>query len=336
MSELAPDINLIQRRPQRHESKVIFLTIILTLATYWLLQQWSIRDWWSGLWYQADEQVATIEESLNLTNTGQRILNATHPAVELQEAFNAHCDSHKTEISLLGCYAGGRIYVYEITLPELVDSNKVTMAHELLHAAWERMDNREHDYITNLIKELKTQYPTWFEEELALYEEQEKIEEAWARAGTKLANLPEKLEECYAKYFNDRQAIVGYYEHYQAPFLALKEEAQALYETIIATSDEIILEKESYAADVAALDLRINEFNSCANTMNCFRSNDEFQLQRSQLIAEQGRLDQERLRLNQKIDENNNRIEAYAKNQLAIGELNNAMNSNVVSERIEL
>lgn len=331
----SPPAEIKNGQKQYRRSWLIYLALVLVCVACWGVRQWPVRDWWNGLWYQAGDQVAVIVESLDLTDTGRRILAATHPAVELRDDFNTHCDSHRVEISLLGCYTSGRIYVYEIIQSELVDSNKVTMAHELLHAAWERMNSRDHQNIVDLLEQVKTKNSAWFDEELALYSDSDKIEEAWARAGTKLADLPDELEAYYGKYFNNRQTIVSYYEHYQAPFLALREKNEILYNEIIATRDEVVLEKESYLAKVASLDRQIGEFNDCANTVGCFKNDEEFQLARSELITEQERLDRERITLNEKIDKNNARIEEYTKNQLAIGELSDAMNSNVVSEKIE-
>lgn len=333
--DASPPVETKNGQKQRRRSWLIYLALALICVACWGIRQWPARDWWNGLWYQASDRAAAIAESLDLTDTGRRILAATRPAVELRDDFNTHCDSHRVEISLLGCYTSGRIYVYEITQPELVDSNKVTMAHELLHAAWERMSNRDHQNIAELLEQVKIKNSAWFDEELALYSDSDKIEEAWARAGTKLADLSDELEAYYREYFNNRQTIVSYYEHYQAPFLALREKNENLYNKIIATRDEVVLEKESYLNKVASLDRQIGDFNDCANTMGCFKNDEEFQLARSELIAEQERLDRERITLNEKIDENNTRIEEYSKNQLAIGELSDAMNSNVVSEKIE-
>ena len=93
-------------------------------------------------------------------------MKATQPVLEARESFNEHCDSHKTELSLLGCYTEGKIYVYEITEERLSASNKVTLAHELLHAAWERMGASEREEIREMLarvpsRSAKFSTPDW-------------------------------------------------------------------------------------------------------------------------------------------------------------------------------
>lgn len=313
----------------RRETGVAVALAVAILAVYVLGQQWFVRDWWKGLWFRPSERVAEMVEELELTSAGERILMATQPAVETSEGFNTHCDSTKTEVSLLGCYAEGKIYVYEVTRAELVDSNKVTMAHELLHAAWARMGSSERAAVTELLKQVQEENAEWFAAELDSYDEKERIEEVYTRAGTKLRDLPEKLEENYAKYFRNRQKIVEFYENYQAPFKKIQDENEALKTQIFAVKEEIELERAVYLAEVEALDAAVREFNACADTTGCFSSETEFRVRRNELSARQEELVQTRERLNAKIDENNARVETYQQNQAELGELSGAMNSKV-------
>lgn len=214
-------------------------------------------------------------------------------------------------------------------MPELVDSNKVTMAHELLHAAWARMGDEERAEVTDLLKQVQAENAEWFEAELSAYDETERLEEVYARAGTKLRNLPEKLEENYSKLFRNRQKIVAYYENYQAPFRRLQDENEALRTQIFKVKDEIEKERSEYLAQAGRLDAEVAEFNACADTTGCFSSEEEFRTRRNELETKQLTLDQTRQLLNAKIDENNARVEVYQNNQQELGELSGAMNSKV-------
>lgn len=312
-----------------NEIGAVAILSVMILAVHFLSQQWVVRDWWKGLWFQPSEGVEAISDGLELTARGQRILKATQPMLESSEGFNSHCDSVKTEVSLLGCYKEGRIYVFEVSMPELVDSNKVTMAHELLHAAWARMGDEERAEVTDLLKQVQAENAEWFEAELSAYDEAERLEEVYTRAGTKLRNLPEKLEENYSKLFRNRQKIVAYYENYQAPFRRLQDENEALRTQIFKVKDEIEKERSEYLAQAGRLDAEVAEFNTCADTTGCFSSEEEFRTRRNELETKQRTLDQTRQLLNAKIDENNARVEVYQKNQQELGELSGAMNSKV-------
>lgn len=306
----------------------IVLGVAIALLIVEILQQPLIQDSWKGLWYEPSEKVTQIEEELALTGTGRRIFRATQPTLEDKDAFNEHCESHNREVSLLGCYTEGKIYVYEITRENLASSNDVTMAHELLHAAWERTSSSEKERIKELLEEVQQENEAWFEAELQAYKDESKLEEIWTRAGTKLRDLPDELERIYAKYFQDRLKIVAFYESYQAPFKELQERNESLKKEILATKEQIARERDKYLIEVAELDAEIEEFNECADTTGCFTTR-EFERERERLTAEKARLEAKRDGLNERIERNNAKVVEYQENQLALGELADAMNSKV-------
>lgn len=303
--------------------------VILCLAIYAILQLPWLMDTLKGWGYEPDANVAAIETDLELTAAGRRIFAATRPTVEGSQEFNEHCDSHDAEISLLGCYTDGRIYIYEIKLAQLAPANKVTAAHELLHAVWERMSERERRQVSEWLDQVYDEQREWFEDELEVYNDEDRREEIYARAGTKLVDLPEELEKHYAEYFQNRAAIVQFYQDYEAPFLALQSEMEELAEQIRVVNEEIEAERETYLQDLEWLDKRIDQFNACAETAGCFDNQAEFTRQRQALLAEQAHLENVRTELNKKIAQNNQRIQDYRERQVELGELNDAMNSNI-------
>lgn len=302
---------------------------ILCLAVYGILQSTWLLDTLKGWGYEPALNVAMIEADLDLTDDGRRIFRATQPLVESSDDFNEHCNSHDAEVSLLGCYTDGKIYIYEIQMSQLESANKVTAAHELLHAAWERMGKRERNQVSEWLQQLYQDRREWFDSELEVYDEADKIEEMYTRAGTKLADLPEELEAHYAKYFRNRAQIVQFYQDYEAPFLALQLEMDELADKIDTIGQRIETERELYLQDLADLDVRIDQFNQCAATANCFSTEAEFTRRRSALLAERTALENMRTELNAKIAENNQRVQDYRERRAQLGELSNAMNSNI-------
>lgn len=303
--------------------------VVLCLAVYAILQSSWLLDTLKGFGYEPDAKVAGIETDLELTREGRRIFAATRPTVEGSAEFNEHCDSHDVEVSLLGCYTDGRIYIYEIELAQLASANKVTAAHELLHAAWERMSKSERHAVSAMLEQIYQEQQEWFDDELDVYNGDDKLEEIYARAGTKLQDLPEELEEHYAKYFRNRAKIVQFYQDYEAPFLALRLEMEELAEQIKLVTAEIEAERSKYLQDLADLDARIDRFNACANRAGCFTNEAEFTKQRGVLLAGQLSLEQRRVELNEKISKNNQQIENYRLRQAELGQLSDAMNSNI-------
>lgn len=305
--------------------------VVATVAGWTIWQVPAVQDTWMGWGYELEGKVAETVGGLELTERAERILKASRPAVEESASFNEHCNSHDADISLLGCYTDGKIYVYEVTVEEIAAANKVTMAHELLHAIWDRLGFFEKNEVEGWLEEVYASQREWFDGELETYSDEERLEEIYARAGTKLRDLPEGLERHYAKFFRDRAKIVDYYEEYEAPFLALKMEMETLAETIIRVKMEIDVEKVAYEAEVADLDARIREFNSCLEVAGCITSVEDAWERGTALNQEKEALELTRDRLNEKIMENNERIDSYREMQEKIGQLNRAMNSNLVT-----
>lgn len=308
------------------------LIVAGVMLSGWALKQPVVWDFWMGLGYEPSTEVEEIRDDLELTDKGKRIFAATRPEVEASEGFNEHCDSHDADISLLGCYTDGRIYVYDITLEELVAANKVTMAHELLHATWERMGEWERSDVEEMLERVYALNREWFDEELKPYDDSEHTEEIYTRAATKLMELPEDLEGHYAKIFRNRKKIVEFYQEYEAPFVALREEIEELERKIEQDGQEIDQGKNEYSAKADELDRRIDAFNGCADQAGCFQSQAEFTRQRNELLVEKEKLESFRAKLNEKITENNQRIVIYREKQAALGKLGDALNSNIEKE----
>lgn len=319
---------------KKRELVIVVVFSLLTIASWYLMTSWTVRDIWHGIGYEPSAGVQDIHDQLELTDRGQRIFRGARPALEGSEAFNQHCDSHSTEVALLGCYTDGQIYVYEITNRDLVDANKVTMAHELLHAAWLRMDDNERKHVTELMNQVaEANTPEWQETELSAYDGQTSevlIEEKYTRIGTKIRDLPEELERHYAKYFKNRTKIVDFYEKYQAPLVELKNKTDRLGKEILAEREAIAADRQSYETELENLNLAIQKFNNCASTMGCFTSDVVFERERSALNTRQADLDSVRVSLNDRIDQANTKLGEYQQNLRTLGELNDAMNSNAI------
>lgn len=297
----------------------------------------TISDWFSALSYSPTPEVSSLMDSIGLTGSAQSILRATHPSLNTSEEFNNYCDSHSQEISILGCYTKGRIYIYDIDEAELSGIKESTLAHELLHAVWERLSESEKTRLSALITEVYNdeQYNSLLAEDLETYPESERIDELHSRIGTEIVELPEELEKHYAKYFNDQDAIVLYYNDYIAPFRELSEKIEDLSNRITTLDQEIEAKTATYYADAEALSTQIDEFNNCANTSNCFSSNAEFAARRNELVNRKAELDNAFNEVNQLITERNNLAAEYNDSILRGQTLESVINSNAKVEEIK-
>lgn len=303
-----------------------------TALGVWLMGNQFVRDLWNGWGYEPEGIVAEIEESLALTKDARRIFRATRPTVNNDVTdFNQACPNFEKnseqDFIVLGCYADGRIHVYEITHEGLKDGNKTTMGHELLHAVWARLDEKEREQVKVWLDEVYAANKEWFDEQLESYDEEARQEEIYTRAGTTVADLPAGLEEHYAGYFTNRAQVVEYYQNYRAPFELLVGEIEDLNTKIKAVRAETDAERERYRNGVADLNRRITKFNDCADTAGCFASEAQFERQRAALNAERDQLESNRQTLNAKIEANNARVEKAKALREDLGELTRAIDS---------
>ena len=116
---------------------IIICACILAATTF---VDWNIIvDRIRGSSFEPTAEMAKLKDDLNLTSRASIILAATHPTIKDREEFNRACTSSNSTVAILGCYDGQYIYIYNIDNAELAGIKQSTLAHELLHAAWDRM-----------------------------------------------------------------------------------------------------------------------------------------------------------------------------------------------------
>lgn len=289
-------------------------------------------DWWRGTQYSPSAAMVEIRDNLELTGRGEFLFNALQPALNEADEFNANCHQEASETAVLGCYTNGQVRVYNITNSELEGILEVTTAHELLHAVWARMNASERQGLADELAEVLAENQEILGEELETYEASEQQEEAYVRAGTEIANLPEELEKHFANYFSARQRIVDYYNSYIAVFNEKKERAEALEAELPEMREEIFVAIDAYETSARDLQGEIQEFNQCAQTVNCFKTQAEFASRREALLGEQGKMQAENDRINQMIADYNAKIDEYNRIVEDSRKLGEEINSNSLTE----
>ena len=292
------------------------------------------NDLIANMRYTGSPEIATIADNLKLTSHGRFVFGSTNPVVEEHKEFNDHCNSHDEDTSMLGCYGGDKIYIYNVTAKELDGIKESTAAHELMHAVWDRMPDSEKEELSQIMLDEYNNGEAHerLQKELKNYDEDEIVDELHSRLATEVKKLPEKLEEHYAKYFADQDAVVVFYENYRAPF----EKLEAEFDKLSGEMDELktaFSEKNTeYATRAEKFSRAVNEFNNCADTLNCFATQAAFNARRNELVAEQNALDGIYNELSAIVDEYNAKVDEYNNSILSGEKLDSMMNSNKVEE----
>lgn len=208
---------------------ITFIVFGTFLAFGWT-QRYTIYDYARTYNYEPPARIAAIADTTTMNDATTRMFYAYHPSLEGKDTFAQHCTvTEKTNV--LGCYVSSRgIYLYDITDQRLTGVEEVTAAHEVLHAAYERLSSSKRDQINAL---LMTTYRSITDdrirETIASYEESgaDILNELHSILATEIVDLPEELEDYYADYFDDRGAIVRIYQTYQSEFTQRRDRVEA-------------------------------------------------------------------------------------------------------------
>ena len=246
---------------------ILFWVIVLGVGAY---NAQGLRDWWTLRSYHAPVTVSAIASDDTMTAAARRIFYVNKPAVSTKAAFAPQCPSGTEQTVVLGCYKPRQdgIFVLQVSDPRLSGVEQVTSAHELLHAAYDRLSGRQKsqvnawllDYYQHGLKDpvIKSQ--------LAAYRQTEPhdvVNEMHSLFGTEVTTLPPALENYYRRYFTDRTRVTAYYDAYQAAFTnrvseIKRDDAQLKVwkQQINAQKAELQRQQQALTAQKAALDSR--------------------------------------------------------------------------------
>lgn len=282
--------------------------------------------------FHPSSDIEQIENKSGIGGKGTFYLYASRPEVDNSDEFNLHCERREAKSAILGCYNNKNIYVYSVKNPKLYGIEEVSAAHEMLHAAWDRMSDSERASVGVL---LEAQYATMtdksLKERMDYYERTEpgeKLNELHSIIGSEVAQVSPKLESYYAQYFTDRSKVTSLYKSYNSVFTQLANESDALYAQLGALGTEIDTLKQVYQIAVSKLSGDIATFNQRANDGD-FKSNADFNQQRAAIVARSNALESQRVIINDKVQQYNDDNARYQALVVQSEALNKSIDSSV-------
>ena len=324
----------ISAKQTKSGAKWLILPVILAiLLVFFLFNKTAVLDTFKGLGYAPTPAMTEIRSSLGLTADGQRIFNATHPTLASRDEFNDSCESHDEAVSVLGCYTGDRIYVYNVEDASLAGIRESTSAHEFLHAVWSRLSSAERSELIPLLESVYKAHPE-MQETVEAYDESERLGELYVRVGTQVADLPDALESHYARFFSDQDKVANFYASYISPFNELRREIEALEEELMGLNREIESRSAALDARLSTFEAEVDKYNSCRNTAGCF-NDATIAVRYAALAAEQSAINAENDAINALIDSYNTKVDVYNNSIAKNSTLQNLINSNSPTSAVE-
>lgn len=283
---------------------VINLCIIVCVVVAVILNRQYIIDKYNAWEFKPSPEIAQIANDVGLNENGRFYYFASRPELDFAKEFNGECRSREQGNAILGCYKNQRIYIYNVNDERLNGLKEVTAAHEMLHAAYERLPESDKKAVNTLLeKEYRKNSDTEFSKRMDYYKRNqpgEEYNELHSIIGTEFADISPQLEDYYKRYFNNRSQVVALHSKYSDKFKELKQGSASLRKELENLSISINNASLKYNKDISNLNSEINTFNSRAKNGD-FSSQEDFLNERSYLIKSTRKLEQDRANINRYI-----------------------------------
>ena len=283
---------------------VINLCIIVCVVAAAILNRQYIIDKYNAWEFKPSPEIAQIANDIGLNENGRFYYFASRPELDFAKEFNGECRSREQGNAILGCYKNQRIYIYNVNDERLNGLKEVTAAHEMLHAAYERLPESDKKAVNTLLeKEYSKNSDAEFSTRMDYYTRNqpgEEYNELHSIIGTEFADISPQLEDYYKRYFNNRSQVVALHSKYSDKFKELKQGSASLRKELENLSISINNASLKYNKDISNLNSEINTFNSRAKNGD-FSSQEDFLNERRYLIKSTRKLEQDRANINRYI-----------------------------------
>ena len=248
---------------------LLSIVAIIIVGFFAWNQRYAIYDYVRLQNYTPSPEITMLAQDSGMSSKGQNIFYVNDPQIADQATFNSKCPQKEQSI-VLGCYNGREIYIYNVTEQQLAGIKEVTAAHEMLHAAYDRLSSKEKKSVDamllsvfesiqdqrlkNIIEAYRKEDPTVVSNELH------------SIIGTEIRNLPPQLEQYYQRYFIDRSKVVSLSEKYEMVFIEAKNKADQLIGDLSLRKSEIDRLEKQVAQTMGQLQQQKNTLENLKNT----------------------------------------------------------------------
>lgn len=232
------------------------ILIVILAATAWFKQD-ALFDAWRLRNYDAPAEISRLADATTMTPDARRLFYVYRPILEDKGSFNQHCSNSEQTI-VLGCYVEHQgIYLYNISDQRLNGVIEVTAAHEMLHAAYDRLSDKERQRVDRLTAQVAD---TIIDERLKSTIENYRKKDAsvvpnelHSILATELRDLPPDLEAYYGRYFTNRKTIVDLADRYKQAFTERENQVKSIDKKLASLKSQIDALNSSLESQQAAL-----------------------------------------------------------------------------------
>lgn len=215
----------MKHKPKGLLGKLLPLALTLMAVALILVNSRAIIDYAKLYNYTPPIEIAELADQTMMTDKARKLFYVNHPQVADRGSFNGACNNRGERTIVLGCYhsVDRGIFLFEVSDPRLNGVKQVTAAHEMLHAAYDRLSSGDRERMDALLREFYNQkvQDKRIQDTIAAYEQSEPDDitnEMHSIFATEISDLTPELETYYADFFQDRKKVVGYAANYQQEF----------------------------------------------------------------------------------------------------------------------
>jgi len=278
--------------PKRSSSgllSLIFAFSLLSVTIFAWTKKQAIYDWIKLRNYVPPAEIAQLAFDTTMRDSARHIFYVNHPELNTRDEFSKNCGNTGEQTIVLGCYVSNLgIFLFDVSDPRLEGVEQVTAAHEMLHAAYDRLgrderaridtltaqtfENLNNERIVRTIENYRNRDPSIVPNELH------------SILGTEVRELPRELEQHYAQYFSNRAVVVTYAEKYETvltsrrnraatievQLTSLKSEIENLESRLNETRDSLRRDRDGVDTqeEVVAYNQRVNSYNADIRQLN--------------------------------------------------------------------
>lgn len=309
--------------------------VLLALPFVVFVKAQAITDWWQLRNYTPPSSVVSLAAQDSMTDQAQHIFYVNHPALESDTSqFRSDCNQNEKTI-ILGCYHSNQngIFVYRVQDPRLAGVQQVTSAHEMLHAAYDRLSSKDRSYIDGLLQDY---YDSGLKDpriidSINLYKQSEPndiVNEMHSIFGTEVVNLPAPLEQYYQRYFTNRSAVTAFANNYESEFTTLENQIKA-------DKAELDIQKSAIETQKQELDSQYQQINRDRTRLDALRRSGQIDQYNSVVAAFNIEVDNYNstvLLLRQKINDYNQLVAQYNATAKELASLDQAIDTRVPTQ----
>jgi len=223
------------QKPQsvRLLSKVIAsFAVFVIIGSIFVTNRWQFYDWWRMRGRTVSEDIRQLSLNSSMSATASKIFYSAYPDIITEKGiFSEKCRGDEQTI-VLGCFVDGhKIYIYHINDDRLSGAEVVTAAHEMLHAAYQRLSPAQRTQINKLID---NEYSKVTDQRIIDVINNYKKNganiqnELHSILPTEVKTLSPELEEYFAKYFTNRNTVFEASQKYKNEFTKRQEMVELL------------------------------------------------------------------------------------------------------------